>query len=136
MGRASRTGTTTYLKIRAKVIRAAKEDGIELCPFCRVVLNYDEPRLPESAEVDHIQPVSQGGEDTMDNLQVICRRCNLRKSDKVDRPGQKVDTRDPLDPELQAEMFPLDPDWLDAVMPVNEDIEVSDGRRAIVTNGW
>lgn len=31
--------------------------------------------------VDHIDPWSKGGETTMDNLQTLCERCNLGKSD-------------------------------------------------------
>ena len=31
--------------------------------------------------VDHIKPWSKGGETTLDNLQTLCRDCNLGKSD-------------------------------------------------------
>ena len=31
--------------------------------------------------VDHIVPVSKGGQATMDNLQTLCQKCNLGKSD-------------------------------------------------------
>lgn len=34
-------------------------------------------------ELDHIIPVSKGGSHTMDNLQCLCRRCNINKSNKV-----------------------------------------------------
>lgn len=35
-------------------------------------------------EVDHIIPISKGGETTLDNLQTLCRSCNLEKSDKIE----------------------------------------------------
>jgi len=34
-------------------------------------------------EIDHIIPISKGGENTMDNLVVCCQQCNLGKSDKL-----------------------------------------------------
>jgi hypothetical protein len=39
----------------------------------------DDPEL--ILHVDHIIPVSAGGQDVMDNLQVLCMSCNLGKSD-------------------------------------------------------
>ena len=40
------------------------------CRKCRTVLHL---------EVDHIIPVSKGGETEESNLQTLCRRCNRRK---------------------------------------------------------
>lgn len=34
-------------------------------------------------EIDHIIPVSKGGKTTPDNLQVLCSKCNRRKSNKI-----------------------------------------------------
>ena len=32
--------------------------------------------------IDHIVPVSKGGGDTLDNMQILCKPCNERKADK------------------------------------------------------
>ena len=34
-------------------------------------------------EIDHIYPIAKGGKTTMDNLQTLCHRCNVRKGDSV-----------------------------------------------------
>ncbi len=35
-------------------------------------------------QVDHIQPLAKGGSNDFSNLQTLCSRCNLQKSDKID----------------------------------------------------
>lgn len=39
---------------------------------------------PDKAHVDHVIPVSKGGNSEPSNLQTLCRTCNLSKSDKVE----------------------------------------------------
>jgi hypothetical protein len=34
-------------------------------------------------EVEHVKPISQGGDDSENNLALSCRSCNLYKSDSV-----------------------------------------------------
>ena len=49
---------------------------------CQICGNsvYEEPNL--LLEVDHIIPVSKGGETKAENLQTLCWRCNRNKGDK------------------------------------------------------
>lgn len=35
-------------------------------------------------ELDHIVPVSRGGENTIENTRILCKACNGKKSDKSD----------------------------------------------------
>ncbi len=37
----------------------------------------------EKVDIDHIMPKALGGKDTIDNLQLTCRICNIKKSDKL-----------------------------------------------------
>jgi 5-methylcytosine-specific restriction endonuclease McrA len=38
-------------------------------------------RIP--MEIDHIIPKSKGGKAKLDNLQLLCRKCNRKKKDKL-----------------------------------------------------
>jgi len=50
---------------------------LQLEPFCKGC----RPKITEATIVDHITPVSQGGEIwDMDNLQSLCVSCHNRKS--------------------------------------------------------
>lgn len=55
------------------------------CRYCGTKV-HDESQgnwnTPNKAHIDHIVPISKGGDSTPDNLQVLCRTCNLSKSDK------------------------------------------------------
>ena len=52
----------------------ANQQGI--CPMCKKHFEYDDMRG------DHIVPWSKGGKTTEDNLQMLCKDCNLLKLDK------------------------------------------------------
>ena len=60
------------------------------CAICGNPVKY------KKMTIDHIVPLSKGGTNGMDNLQLACKRCNLMKSDfsteefLVDTPTAKA----------------------------------------------
>jgi hypothetical protein len=44
------------------------------CCYCG-----DENRL----EIDHIIPISKGGREDEDNMQVLCKKCNISKGNRI-----------------------------------------------------
>lgn len=107
----SRTGTARYLRNRKRVLAKAQADGITRCPgytdtqgvhhSCGVELDYETPKLPNSAEADHILAPKFGGTDDIENLQVLCRAQNIAKGD-----GSKV-----IAGFLPASDFPMSRAW-------------------------
>lgn len=69
-----------HLNIRAftqsqKRTQYEKQNGI--CPICK--LHFSDISMMEG---DHITPWSQGGKTELSNLQMLCKDCNRRKSNK------------------------------------------------------
>lgn len=48
---------------------------------CRYCGNGDDPENP--LELDHVYPISRGGEDVPENIVVSCLRCNRRKHTNI-----------------------------------------------------
>lgn len=56
-----------------------------VCQYCTKKLSHKE------ATVDHVVPVSKGGDLTWENVVTACRDCNNKKSDKdLDKSGMKL----------------------------------------------
>lgn len=74
-GRSRATGRRPMSpKLRLDVLRRDRYT----CQECGANKNSDSDVV---FHIDHIQPVAAGGQDEMDNLQVLCQDCNLGKSD-------------------------------------------------------
>lgn len=56
-------------QLRNEVLKKYKHE----CVFCGST---------EKLEIDHIKPVSKGGLSEFLNLQVLCKKCNVKKSNK------------------------------------------------------
>ena len=79
----SRTGTTKWKQLRKKLLQQAINNGQTNCPYCNITLDYQTGTNPNSATIDHKTPYALTQDDTPDNLQVICRRCNSSKNNRT-----------------------------------------------------
>ena len=48
----------------------------EICPYCQQSIGADH-------HLDHIHPVSKGGLSKKENLILVCKKCNIKKSDQT-----------------------------------------------------
>ncbi|MCR5668224.1 MAG: HNH endonuclease, partial [Lachnospiraceae bacterium] len=58
--------------------KAKDDDGYYVCAECGMKAK---DRIP--FQVDHIIPMNKGGKTVSENLQILCRSCNAKKSDKL-----------------------------------------------------
>ncbi len=66
------------ISLRERIFKTAKnENGKYVCACCG--RTFDTRRY---LQIDHIVPMAKGGRTVPENLQVLCRTCNMRKSDK------------------------------------------------------
>ena len=71
------TGNERKLSIRAfdkRDARAAYERQGGICPLCGEHFEFEE------MQADHIRPWSKGGRTVPENCQMLCRQCNVKKS--------------------------------------------------------
>lgn len=54
------------------------------CDYCGVELNE------ENMQLDHIIPVSKGGDNSLDNIHFVCKNCNLRKFTREEKEFKKI----------------------------------------------
>lgn len=76
--RKSAAGQRSLMTVRLRNFIKTRDN--HTCRYCSVSL-MAEPHL--LLEVDHVIPVSKGGESTPENLQTLCWRCNRTKSNKL-----------------------------------------------------
>ena len=72
---------------RHRGLRRARENGVMHEPYSRAEIIKTYPRClachtEVNLSLDHVVPISRGGPDTIDNIQVLCGRCNSSKRAK------------------------------------------------------
>lgn len=68
-------------KVTAKTrghLKALLKAEVLRCGICKKAITH-----PETATIDHIIPLSVGGKNSRDNVQLAHPRCNRKKGDKL-----------------------------------------------------
>ena len=60
--------------IKDKLLKAVRIKSKWTCPYCSKASDVN------AAEADHIHPVNKGGLTTMQNMVLICKKCNSKKT--------------------------------------------------------
>ncbi|HBB88192.1 MAG TPA: hypothetical protein DC047_11300 [Blastocatellia bacterium] len=70
----------TRVSVPKSVKRAVRERDRNICQICRK--RFDAVFL----DYDHIHPYSQGGSNDVDNIRLVCKKCNSVKRDQIHCP--------------------------------------------------
>jgi 5-methylcytosine-specific restriction enzyme A len=73
LGRAAATATRQVNRVTPLHKKMVASQQKWKCMHCNALLDY-------SYEIDHIQPLYQGGTNDLSNLQALCRNCHGRKT--------------------------------------------------------
>lgn len=74
--------------LRKKFAFKLYEQQLGKCNNTGCLHNLMQTTIPlDFMDVDHIVPVSKGGSNDLENLQLLCRKCNGKKSDKIPNPS-------------------------------------------------
>jgi 5-methylcytosine-specific restriction endonuclease McrA len=66
------------------LVRSFINDGFN-CPICGVVMAINNGQTDIESHVysiEHILPLSKGGENDIENLTICCRKCNCENNEK------------------------------------------------------
>lgn len=85
-------------KIPENVKENVRQSAQNRCGYCLTFQDY----IPVELQFDHIKPFSEGGSDEEENFWLLCPKCNLAKSNKIDGFDEETGERVPLfNPRMQ-----------------------------------
>jgi HNH endonuclease len=88
----------SYLSV--VIQRAVVERADGRCEYCQSQADY----ATETFAIEHIRPLSRGGDSNLDNLALACSGCNGRKYNKTS-------ASDPADGEMAPLFNPREQEW-------------------------
>ena len=78
--RNSKIRTTNDKTITIKSLNNLLEEQNNKCKYCNIDLDFN---VKFQVHLDHIVPIAKGGQHSIKNVVFSCKRCNLKKSDKI-----------------------------------------------------
>lgn len=79
----SRSARRSALRADPAIMTAVKERDRGRCRYCACAVDWRDHRSERGGTYDHVTPMSRGGGDGIDNVVTACRKCNLRKSNRL-----------------------------------------------------
>lgn len=68
--------------------RAVRQRDGDFCRYCGARVDWKDRKSPHGGTYDHVIPVSQGGDESVDNIVVCCRQCNTMKGARSPEEAQ------------------------------------------------
>lgn len=65
------------------LVNAIKKRDKDRCRYCGTKVKWNDRRSMGGGTFDHVKPVGAGGNNTLDNVVVACRRCNSKKGKRT-----------------------------------------------------
>ena len=90
------------MTIPGDVARIVRQRAGNRCEYCRMHQSLQGATF----HIEHVVPISRGGDSTLANLALACPGCNLRKSNRIE-------TLDPQTAESVSLFNPRRDDWQD-----------------------
>ena len=78
-----------FFDLKTKRIDWQPHQRVQIVQEKKPICNYCNENLTEF-EIDHIQPLANGGTNNMNNLQILCKSCHLYKTKTEIEDGSYV----------------------------------------------
>lgn len=75
-----------YIAWKKSLISSLRQRDGKVCQLCNKPIDFKvkNPNARDYPTIDHIVPLSKGGLDELENMQLAHRKCNEKKADKYE----------------------------------------------------